>query len=412
MASLDRRSLGAAYLWVTERFPYLASAVVSVRVLPAPGLGGAAVDESWRLYVDPEVAAGWSVADFGALLVHHTGHLLRDHAARARASAIGEANAQRWSMACDAELNDDLADVGITPPGHVVLPEQLGGRRGRTAEEYFALVPGDVDGDHGDGGDHDDHGSGAHSLPRGWEQGRDPDGAPLDAMSPHEAQLVRARVAEELLAAAREGRGDIPGGWLRWAGDLLEPKVDWRKALAAEIRRGVNRVTGRVDYSYRRPSRRATASPDVVLPAMEHPTPELAIVVDTSGSMGDAELTRVLSEVDALLRGIGVRAGGVRVLAVDAAVQAVSRVTSATQVRLSGGGGTDMGAGIAAAAELRPRPSVLVVLTDGFTRWPAEPPRGMSVVVALLGAHIPMLRERLQPPPWARVVVVDAEDAA
>src|SRR5688500_9474727 len=309
MASLDRRSLGAAYLWVTERFPYLASAVVSVRVLPSPGLGGAAVDESWRLYVDPDVAAGWSVADFGALLVHHTGHLLRDHAARARGSGISDANAQRWSMACDAELNDDLADVGITPPGHVVLPEHLGGRRGRTAEEYLALVPDDVDGD-----DDHDHGSGAHSRPRDWEHGRDPDGGePLDAMSSHEAQLVRGRVAEELLIAAKEGRGDIPGGWLRWAGDLLEPKVDWRKALAAEIRRGVNRVTGRVDYSYRRPSRRATASPDVVLPAMEHPTPELAIVVDTSGSMGDAELTRVLSEVDALLRGIGVRAGGVRV---------------------------------------------------------------------------------------------------
>jgi predicted metal-dependent peptidase len=403
MTALDRRSLGAAYLWVTERFPYLASAVVSVRVLPAPGIGGAAVDEGWRLYVDPDVAAGWSVADLGALLVHHTGHLLRDHAARARASAITETNAQRWSMACDAEIDDDLAEVGITPPGDVVLPQAFGAKPGRTAEEYFALVPDDVEGD--------DHGSGSHGRPREWEQDRDGDSDALDAMSPHEAQLVRGRVAEDLLAAAKEGRGDIPAGWLRWAGDLLEPKVDWRKALAAELRRGVNRVAGRVDYSYRRPSRRASASPDVVLPAMEHPTPELAIVCDTSGSMGDDELARVLSEVDGLLRGIGVRAGGVRVLSVDAAVHVVARVTSATQVRLSGGGGTDMRAGIEAAAALRPRPSIVVVITDGFTPWPAEPPRAMSVVVALVGAHVPRLRERLRPPPWARVVLVDAEDA-
>jgi hypothetical protein len=55
-----------------------------------------------------------------------------------------------------------------------------------------------------------------------------------------------------------------------------------------------------------------------------------------------------------------------------------------------------MGAGIAAAAALRPRPSVTVVLTDGFTPWPGEAPRGMRVVVGLLGPDAP------QAPIWAR----------
>jgi hypothetical protein len=62
-----------------------------------------------------------------------------------------------------------------------------------------------------------------------------------------------------------------------------------------------------------------------------------------------------------------------------------------------------MGAGIRAAGDLRPRPQVVVVLTDGETPWPAEPPAGMRVVVGLVGPRPPT------PPPWARSVWIDRE---
>jgi hypothetical protein len=64
-----------------------------------------------------------------------------------------------------------------------------------------------------------------------------------------------------------------------------------------------------------------------------------------------------------------------------------------------------MGAGIAAAAALRPRPAVIVVLTDGFTPWPDRPPRGCRVVVGRLAQRgVP---PGWEPPPWARTVVID-----
>jgi len=79
----------------------------------------------------------------------------------------------------------------------------------------------------------------------------------------------------------------------------------------------------------------------------------------------------------------------------------VQRVTAARQVELVGGGGTDMGQGIDAARALKPRPNVVVLLTDGYTPWPAEPPMGIRVVVGLL-------REGGPPPPaWTRVVQID-----
>ena|ERR1039457_401011 len=113
-------------------------------------------------------------------------------------------------------------------------------------------------------------------------------------------------------------------------------------------------------------------------------------------------LAASLAEVEGLLRAVG-QGRQVRVLACDTAASAARRVSSARQVELVGGGGTDMGAGIGAAGRLRPRPAITVVLTDGFTPWPDDPPRGMRVVVALLGDNAP------DAPSWARSVRVPSD---
>lgn len=64
-----------------------------------------------------------------------------------------------------------------------------------------------------------------------------------------------------------------------------------------------------------------------------------------------------------------------------------------------------MGAGMHAAAALRPRPSILIVLTDGFTPWPDQAPKGMHVIVGLLAQHLGMY---LPPAPhWARVIRIE-----
>ena len=158
-----------------------------------------------------------------------------------------------------------------------------------------------------------------------------------------QADLLRRQVAQDVIAHAKPA-GDVPGGLLRWAEEILNPKVNWRRVLAAELRRAVAEVSGAVDYSYRRPSRRAAVAGDVVLPALRRPVPEVAVVCDTSGSMTEDLLAAALAEVEGLLRALGM-ARQVRVLACDTAVGAAQRVSSARQVQLVGGGGTDMGSG-------------------------------------------------------------------
>lgn len=99
-------------------------------------------------------------------------------------------------------------------------------------------------------------------------------------------------------------------------------------------------------------------------------------------------LTQALAEIDGALTSAGARRGDVTVLSCDAAVAARQRVKAATQVRLAGGGGTDMRVGIAAALALRPRPDVVIVLTDGETPWPEERPRVELIVGLLHPTHV------------------------
>jgi predicted metal-dependent peptidase len=337
-----------------------------------------------------------SVEILGSLLVHHAGHLVRDHAGRAKSLGVERKMNKDWALAADAEINDDLIGTGLRLPDDRIVPHELGWKPGRLAEEYYHAP-------HTDTESEPDCGSGSDGRVRDWElRGEHGSGLP-----PGEQHLLRSQVASEVLRYCREGVGRLSAGWKRWAEDLLDPKVDWRRVLAAEIRKGLSTVSGKVDYTYRRPSRRASSSPDIVLPALERPVPEVLVLCDTSGSMGDEELASVLAEVDGLLKGVGLARNRVRVMAVDAAVQTVQQVTSARQINLVGGGGTDMGAGLQAAARLHPRPSVVVVLTDGMTPWPSAAPKGMQVVVGMIANRAQGGRP-WPAPPWARVVPIDA----
>jgi predicted metal-dependent peptidase len=386
--TLVQHKVAAARVWATARMPYLAHAVFAARVREVEGTGTIAVDETWTVTADPEVLGGVDAVELGKLLLHLVSHALRDHAPRAE--AVGAEERGWWNRCGDAEINDDLQPVGAVPLSAPDLPADLGCPDHGLAEAYYGAPQ--------TGPRPWDCGSGADGVPRDWEG----DGSGL---SRAQQELLRNRTAADVQEAHQRDPGSVPEGLVRWAETLRNPRVDWRRVLAAEIRRAVASVSGNVDYTYRRPSRRGAAARPAVLPSLHRPLPLVAVVCDTSGSMHDELLTRALAEIDALLNRAGLRSAQLRVLAVDTQVHAVSTVSTARDVRLVGGGGTDMGEGIAAALRLRPRPSLVVVLTDGFTPWPEHPPP-VRVVVGLLaqsGAPAP------EAPEWARTVVVDAD---
>lgn len=381
---LDRDKLLAARYRAGTARPYLASALYSLSVVPASSVPTMGVDRHWRCYVSPAFVAATPVPELAGVWIHEVAHLLRDHHGRAeRLPAADQRDRARVNIAQDCEINDDLLADGLALPAGAMTPGTFELPAGLLFEAYLPDIPPQP---------HLDCGSGAHGVPAPWEIG---EGGP-PAVSPVEAQAIRRATAEAIRSHARS-RGTVPGGWKRWADEVLEPTVDWRRVLAGAVREAVAWAGGAVDYTYRRPSRRTAAMRGVVLPTLQRPLPRVAIVVDTSGSMGPGDLGAAMAEVTGVLREVGVRGNRVSVLACDADVHTVSRVTSADQVTLDGGGGTDMRVGIASALAARDRPNVIIVLTDGHTPWPGEP-ASARLIAALVGDGAP------EPPSFVETV--------
>lgn len=386
VAGLDRTKLLAARYRAAAQRPYLASALYALSVVPSRHLATMGVDRHWRLYVQPAFVDEHAVEELAGVWVHEVAHLLRDHHGRAdRLPAGDRVDHHRVNLAQDCEINDDLIADGLTLPASRVEPETFGLPTGRLFEQYLAGIPHSPV-------IHVQCGSGAHGLNVPGELGES--GAP--AVRQVEADALRRSTADSIRAHVRS-RGTVPAGWQRWADQIAEPVIDWRRLLTGALRQAVAWAAGAVDYTYARPGRRTGALHGVVLPSLRRPLPRVAIVVDTSGSMGNDDLAAALSEVTGVLRAVGIRGNRVTVLACDADVHAVTRVTKAEQVELGGGGGTDMRVGIAAARAVPDPPQIIVILTDGGTPWPDEP-TGCRLIAGLVGENPPL------PPPWIEAI--------
>ncbi|MFY9223618.1 MAG: VWA-like domain-containing protein, partial [Blastocatellia bacterium] len=176
---------------------------------------------------------------------------------------------------------------------------------------------------------------------------------------------------------------------------------DWRKQLGSLVRNAISYSSGAVDYSYQRPSRRQSAFSNIVIPGMRKPNIELAVVIDTSGSMSEDAISQVLTEVEAILK-ISGQTSGVRVIACDSDVHFNKKVFKKSQVQVLGGGGTDMCMGIEAALKTKPRPQVIIVITDGDSPWPCKQLKNTQLIVALTEYTYQQAI-----PKWAKFILLD-----
>lgn len=457
-----------ARAYAAEAIPWLAPALYAARLVlteACPGL--AAVDEGMRVYFNPrgvaELVKGEDrtqvVSELGFVWFHEVAHWLREHAQRAQEK---NARPKLWNIASDLEINDARLP-GLEPPRRFppLVPDHFDLPEGKLAEFYYdrlcewdeksrsavgleqqsassaqgerdeksrsgaqagkepeAHEPecdegSEVHGEHGRewvdvGCAPSDEGSGVHGERRSWELAEDDPQAP--APSAVERDMIRRAVAEALVREKHQGT--IPMGWMRWAEEVLAPRVDWREVLKRRMRGAIVQGTGqRVDYSFARPHRRAYAYAPFLPPSLWGDfLPRVACVVDTSGSISEQELAHALAEVRAVLEHLRVP---IQVIPCDAVpyepIEVFTRSDLITRCRsLPGGGGTNMIAGIEAALQLRPTPDVVLVLTDGYTPYPPHPYH-VSVLFGIL-APLGRCDVPLPPiPPWQQSDVVYIE---
>jgi len=396
--------LAAAKLWLISSpdqsgptsprdLAYLGQALYALTPVPTDDVPTMIADERWRVYVNPAWAERVDIPTLGAEVAHLVWHLLMEHADRARVQHVNAATARPWHQACDLTLVDTLAPARACPDsltGDATATRNAYPRLaapGRSAEEYYASLSGlpasradHAPGEPLDPADATRCGSACDGLPRATDLPADANIGTVDEV---QADIIRHQVAIDYQEHCKT-RGTEPGEALRWARGVTHPVIPWQPLLARAVRFAVGWASGREEPTWSRPSRRQSSSPGFLQPGWRRPVPSIAIVVDTSGSVDDRLLGQAMAEVDGALRALGIPDAGVTVYACDASVGAVMRVRHATDARLVGGGGTDMRVGLLAAGRARPRPDLIVVLTDGYTPWPDTPPPGSAIVVALL----------------------------
>jgi predicted metal-dependent peptidase len=283
---------------------------------------------------------------------------------------LWDEDAQLANTSCDYVIN--LMIVEDNKDGFAVIPKDKQGNViglidkkyvGMDSEQVFKLLKKNQDQSQGQG-------QGQGQGQQGFDE-HDWEGAA--EMSDEEQQ----QLAEDIDEAVRQGAltaGKLGTGGNRAIDSLLQPEVDWKEVL----REFVTTTCVGSDYStYSRPNRRYASSDTYMPSGVSQQVDELVVAIDTSGSIGQPELTKFLSEIQGVVANVNPRA--VRVLYWDTKVCAdemyenetstntggmpLSSLTSSTKP--AGGGGTDVRCVNTYMQDNQITAQAVIVLTDG-----------------------------------------------
>jgi predicted metal-dependent peptidase len=255
----------------------------------------------------------------------------------------------KWNIATDKTINSTLQESGFSLPKNGYYAE--GPEIGQSAEWIFARLPDPPENPKGGGQSHGEKtGQGeVRDAPKSKGDGKDDD-------VPTEAEWQQATKTAALAAKAM---GKLPAGLKRFADEVGEARVDWRSALRRFVQE-----RAKADYSWSRPNGRYLAL-GMYLPALEsHEMGEVAIAVDTSGSIDDVALAMAKAEITSVMDEC--QPSAVTVYYADAAVASVDRFERGEplEFRPKGGGGTDFRPVFKAVEEQENQPVCLLYISD------------------------------------------------
>ena len=207
----------------------------------------------------------------------------------------------------------------------------------------------------------DDHMDGSDQAAGGKDG--DQNGPPT--LSKEDRQQIRDEIKEAMLSAAQTSdAGNLPANVKRLIQELTEPKMDWRELLRMQLE-----STIKSDYTWIRPSRKSWHM-DAVMPGMKTTDAiDIVVMVDTSGSISDAQARDFLSEVKGIMETF--EDYRIHVGTFDTDVHNVQLFTSDNledidSYCLKGGGGTDFECMFDYMKSNEIEPKKLVVFTDGY----------------------------------------------
>ena len=179
----------------------------------------------------------------------------------------------------------------------------------------------------------------------------------------------KKQLDREVEQAIRQGgiyAGKFGGNTPREIGELLNPKVDWKEVLKRFAR---SNIRDRDSISWRKAHRNFLWQ-DIILPSiLGKRVKSLLLGMDTSGSVEGQLLTEFLSEMNALVKSVGI--DRLDIVYWDAEIQAHEIFTGGVKdivhrTNPKGGGGTNPDVVVDLIVEKQLKPDAIIMLSDGY----------------------------------------------
>ena len=361
-----REKLVTARIGLLLKAPFFGNLATRLKLVNADSWLGTAATDGRNFYYNTEFVNKLKPRELEFLFGHEVLHNVYDHIGR-----TGDFRDRRlFNCAADFCVNADLIEQRI---GDKINPCLFDAKyKGWSAEEVYddlydkaekidisdlleQMLDEHLEGE-GKGGDE--------------EQDGNKDGKGRPQLSEEERRQIRDEVREALLQAAQAvGAGNLPSGVKRLIKDLTKPVVNWRELLQQQIQ-----STIKDDFTWMRPNRRSWHM-DAIMPGMKPGNQiDVCIAIDTSGSIGEADIKDFLSEIKGIMEAYDEYK--IQVWSFDTEIYNHETFTSEnmddiSQYEPAGGGGTDFMANWEHMKLNNIEPKKFIMFTDGmpYSSW-------------------------------------------
>lgn len=298
---------------------------------------------------------------------HEVLHCVYDHMDKVR---LGNRDPRLWNVANDYVINADLIEAKIGEQIKLVDICFDWKYRGKMSEEIYddlfqkavnegRVINVEAFDEHIYREEGDDEGAGGEG-----EDGNDGSKGPVRYTQAEKDQIKQEFQNAVIQSAKAAGAGNLPGGVKRLIDKLLNPQLSWRELLPMQIQSVI-----KSDYTYMRPSRKGMDA-GFYMPGMDREqTIDLAIAIDTSGSIDNDMLTDFLSEVHGIMSQFN--DFKIHIWCFDTSIHNPVVITADTATDLlnyeiGGGGGTDFDVNFEYMKEQGIVPKKFIMFTDGY----------------------------------------------
>ena len=285
--------------------PFLGNLVLRLPLKAAGSWCKTSATDAKSFYYNPEFIERLDTHQIKFVLIHEALHCALTHFARR-----GNRKKHTWDLACDFAINPLLIKEGFHPPLDVPIFRQY---EGMIAEEIYPMIDDNLDQEPMDQHLYDDQNN---------EDSKDSDGGMREdnltqqdknqsgesknnqstsslaqrpqSLNPDEIEKLATQWQKNLASSAQlaQEAGKLDGEFAKLIDFFLQPRVSWQSLLSTFMSR-----LARDDFSYSRPSRRPG---NAILPTLRSHQIDIAVAIDTSGSISQQEIDEFVSEINAI----------------------------------------------------------------------------------------------------------------